>query len=586
MSVNDVSSLLSQEAHSHGERVLFISLNRDIQTDQLLGVTDRDCEKDVFRSRNFGFDVSIITPASALANYLASKHMGSVTNKLKKVGLLDMVANTVPGMRELLVVGDIRSKAVSKNWDRIIIDAPSTGHARSLFNIHENTNAVANSGVIKNQSDAAKEFLRDRQTTQVLVATLDHAMPLSEAKEFLFELEDDLEMNIAAVVVNKSNVATTKKSHGIDKHFEQVFVPIFSYPNQNIKAAKQTFLSKFKKSKKVSPDITTQYEFPPNAQTCVALGTGGVGKTTTSAAIALSLASSGKKVALLTIDPARRLGVALGLKDSTSTESYINPKTLKQTSKEDGLLHIFQLDANLEFLGLLESTLSESDFIEQRENTFVSAVSKMGIVNEFMAIEAMHRLVNSKEYDIAIVDTPPSHHVFDLLEAPKALERMTNSKIFKTLVGAGTMASITTNMALGTILRPLKGLVGAQLVSDAIEFMRTLKDVEETFTQHCVDVASYLESESTAYLAICYPSSASLEQTGTLIKGMHDRNYFNCSVIVNGVDLENELEIAELENFATRLKRFDVTTTIFEEIELDNPFDIVQIMAQKVDYRS
>lgn len=580
-----LASLLSREAHSHGERVLFISLNRDTQTDLTIGITDKDAQSDVFRSRNFGFDVSIITPSSSLANYLESKHMGAITKKLKKIGLLDMVANTVPGMRELLVIGDIRSKAESKNWDRIIVDAPSTGHARSLFNIAESTNLVANTGVIKHQSEMAKDFLRNGDLVQVLVATLDHAMPLSEAKEFLFELEDDLEMKIAAVVINKSDVSETKKSHGIDKHFEQVFVPLFSYPNQNVKPKKRNIFSKFKNPQKLSPDLATSYEFPADKKTCIALGTGGVGKTTTAAAIALSLSSRNKKVALLTIDPARRLGTALGLKDSASSESYLNPVTYNQTTKEDGLLHIFQLDTNAEFLGLLEETLDEAAFKDAKENTFVSAVARMGIVNEFMAIEAMHRLVSSNDYEIVVVDTPPSHHVFDLLEAPEALERMTTSKVFKTIVGAGTMASITTNMALGTILRPLKGLVGAQLVTDAIDFMRTLKDVEELFTQHCRDVVKYLEDDSTSYVAICHPSSASLDQASILVRGMHERNYFNSSIIVNGVDLDSETEIEELGKFATRMKRFDVPTVILQEIELDNPFDIVKEIAKKVDLK-
>ena len=173
---------------------------------------------------------------------------------------------------------------------------------------------------------------------------------------------------------------------------------------------------------------------------------------------------------------------------------------------------------------------------------------------------------------IVVVDTPPSPHVFDLLEAPEALERMTTSKVFKTIVGAGTMASITTNMALGTILRPLKGLVGAQLVTDAIDFMRTLKDVEELFTQHCRDVVKYLEDDSTSYVAICHPSSASLDQASILVRGMHERNYFNSS-------------IEELGKFATRMKRFDVPTVILQEIELDNPFDIVKEIAKKVDLK-
>ncbi len=579
-----LASLLSREAHSHGERTLFISLNRDTQSDHILGLFEENNENDIFRSQNFGFDVCIVTPSSALANYLSAKKMGSITNKLKKIGLLDLVANMVPGMRELLILGDIRSKAESKRWDRIIVDAPSTGHARSLFNFHENTLTIANAGVVKTQSDSAREFLKNPDTTQVVIATLDHAMPLSEAREFVFELEDDLGMNIAAIIINKSNAAHSKKSNSINKHLEQVFVPIYSYPNQNIKPKKRNLFSIFKSNQKVSNDLNLNYKITNDKKTYITLGTGGVGKTTTAASLALAIASNDKKVALLTIDPARRLGTALGLSDPATSESYLNPYTYEQSEEEESLLHIFQLNTDTEFLGLLEKTLDLETFNEVKENTFINAVARMGIVNEFMAIEAMHRLVSSQNYDMVVVDTPPSHHVFDLLEAPKALERMTSSKIFKTIVGASTMASITTNMALGTILRPIKGLLGTQLVTDAIDFMRTLKDVEEVFTSHCIDVVNYLEDDSTNYVAICQANTASLEQTSNLVRGMYERNYFNISIIVNGVDLLDENEIYELEQFSSRMKRFDVDTTIIEEIESDIPFDIVKTIAQKVDF--
>ena len=580
-----LATLLSREALSHGERVLFISLYRDSQTDELLGITENDAKNDVFRSRSTGFDVSVITPSSALINYLASKHMGSITARLNKTGLLDMVANLVPGMRELLVIGDIRAKAQSGKWDRVIIDSPSTGHARSLFNVSENTNAVANNGVIKKQSEAAREFLRDPKTSQVVIATLDHAMPLSECREFIFDVEDDLHMKIAAVIVNKSRAAKTRHSIGIDKNFKDIFVPIFSYPTEGKKEKRQGVFTRFLHHKKLPEQLHNKFLIPNDIESCVVLGTGGVGKTTTASAIALSCALKGKKVALLTIDPARRLGTALGLDDVTSQESFLDAKTMDVVDSDKSNFDVFQLDSMKEFLRLLEETLSETAFKDAKDNTFVSAVSKMGIVNEFMAIEAMHRLVTSNKYEVVVVDTPPSHHVYDLLEAPKAMERMTQSSIYKTLVGAGTMASLTTNMALNTIFSPLRGLVGAELVSDAVEFIRNLKDVEEVFTQHSSAVVEHLSRDETKYVVVCNPTEPSQDQALSLIKGMFEREFRQCDVIVNGIDIENPDDVETTALFASRLGRFNAKVAVIAEQELDDPFEIVRAIAENVDYK-
>lgn len=573
-----LSSLLSKAAVSRGERVLFISLFQDTKTNEMLGIRESDAQSDIFHSRKLGCDVSVITPTSALVNYLSAKRMGPVIKRLTKTGLLDLVANVVPGMRELLVIGDIRSKSQSGNWDRIIIDSPSTGHVRNLFTVSNNTGIISQSGVIKHQSIAADEFINDSSTTQVIIATLDHAMPLSECRELIFELEDQIKMNVGAVIINKTK-PNHRHSKGIDKGFSDIFLPLYFYVDENAPKHKK-FLSYIKKFQKLPDILNTEIQISDQTTTCIILGSGGVGKTTTAAAVGLGKAKQGKNVALLTIDPAKRLGTALGLKDVTTTESHLDAGSMKQVSEIESNFHIFQLDAKQEFLDLLEATLNEADYKNARENTFVSAVSSMGIINEFMAIEAMHRLVTSNKYDLVVIDTPPSQHVFDLLEAPKALERMSQSNVFKTIVGAGSMASITTNVALNTIFRPLRGLVGAELVADAVEFLRTVKDVEEEFVKHSKEIIEELSLSSTNYFAVCNPTEPSREQVITLIGGMADRDFTRCDVIINGVEIDNDLE--EIEPFAIRLSRFDTQTFIFEELELDDPFDIVKAMSEKV----
>lgn len=144
------------------------------------------------------------------------------------------------------------------------------------------------------------------------------------------------------------------------------------------------------------------------------------------------------------------------------------------------------------------------------------------------------------------------------------------------------MASITTSMALNTVFRPLRGLVGTELVSDAVEFMRMLKDVEEVFAQHSREVVTTLASEQTQFVGICNPTDASLEQTTQLVEGMDERDFHHTSVIINGVNTKGEDDLDELCRFAQKLREYDAPVTILEEQELDEPFEIVEAISEKV----
>lgn len=583
-----IANLLARTCASHGERVLFISLYNDVTTRTLLGIADSDDLADVFPSSQSGIDVSFITPASALSNYLAAKKLASITTRLNKAGLLDMVANVVPGMRELLVMGDIRSKAQSGAWDRVIVDAPSTGHARALFDVANASKNAARSGVIRQQAQATQEFITDHNMVHVIIVTLDHVMPLSECREFVFAVEDEHHMKLAALIVNRSDVMTTGVSRGMDRELNDIFLPLFAYPpatkpEHKVEKKKSLWSSFSGKDETSLPDVLFETIALSNTtNTCIVLGTGGVGKTTTSAAIALSAARNNKRVALLTIDPARRLGTALGLDNTASRASYLDAQRMTAVSKKDASLSVYQLDSKSEFMELLERTLDEKAYKECENNSFVQAVSTMGVVNEFMAIEAMHRLVSSKEYDLVVVDTPPSHHVFDLLDAPSVLQRVFHSHVFKTLVGAGIVTHWGTNVALNTIFRPLRSLVGTELISDAVEFMRTIRDVEEVFSQHSRDVDATINSQETEFVGVCNPTSVSRDQIASVSTDMAGRGHNISTIIVNGCDL-GEVDVeTELVPFADKAGENGTKVSIILELEEDEPVDIVEAIAKKV----
>ena len=186
-------------------------------------------------------------------------------------------------------------------------------------------------------------------------------MALSECAEFVFELEENTNIAISGVLINQCDLSLKLHQTRIDEELVNVYLPTLAVEKNQ---KQKQFNSSYEANEKFSDVIDSNIEITPNAKTCIVLGTGGVGKTTISSAIAISRArveerassilATKQKVALLTVDPARRLGVALGLEDTASRESHLDASNFKIVSKEEANLSVFQLDAKKEFFELLK----------------------------------------------------------------------------------------------------------------------------------------------------------------------------------------------------------------------------------------
>lgn len=562
----------------------------DESTKQALGLDDhpRHNEKNVIiRDGKDLFDIYFLTPSTALKNYLENKKLGAISKRLTKAGLLDAVALIVPGMRELLLIGDIRSKTESGEWDRIIVDAPSTGHARSLFDVGNSASAAARSGVINSQALRARDFLKDESKCQVIAVTLPKKMALSECAEFVFELEENTNICMTGILINQCDLESESHKNRIDEEFKNVYLPTLAIE----KSKKQKFDNN-NENDTFGVLVSNEVEINPNAKTCIVLGTGGVGKTTVSSAIAISRArletkassilSTIQRVALLTVDPARRLGVALGLEDTASRESHLDGQSFKVVGKEDATLSVFQLDAKKEFFELLKNTLNDENYEKCKTNSFVHAISTMGIINEFMAIEAMYRLVTDGVYDLVVVDTPPSHTIFDLLDAPATLQKVFRSQVFHALTGNNAVTNFSTAVAMRTIFRPLMSLVGMELVEDTIFFLKQVRDVEKVFSKHCDVINHILKLQSTTYVGVCNPTQSSREQIFTVSEQMKERKTKIDNIVINGFSADSGIEHREIDDFAKRMHDLNSSTAVIEECDIDDPLNIVTTIANKV----
>jgi len=144
-----------------------------------------------------------LTPDDALVEYLASHGLGRFAKRLGRTGLLDVVAQAIPGIRDILVLGKVKQLAKSGDADVLLLDAPATGHAVTLLTSAAGLSDVARSGPVRRQADEVVDLLTDERRCQVSIVTLPEDLPVSEAIEAAFLVEDKAGVALGPVIANR-----------------------------------------------------------------------------------------------------------------------------------------------------------------------------------------------------------------------------------------------------------------------------------------------------------------------------------------------------------------------------------------------
>ncbi len=244
----------------------------------------------------------------------------------------------------------------------------------------------------------------------------------------------------------------------------------------------------------------------------VTCGTGGVGKTTVSAALALRAASLGKKTVVITIDPAKRLATSLGLGDigdlPTDLSSQLRQALIDKglpPLPESGSLHAIMPDTRETFESFIRS-LTASEAIAKRviDNPIFQIFSReFSGSNEYMAMQRLLGLHQEGKFDLIILDTPPSRNTLALLDAPKLLARFFDERFIRWLVlPANKLVSTGMRKALGL----LEKLTGAAFMTHLFEFASALFEVRVQFSANLSKITELLQHHSTSFLLVAAPS--------------------------------------------------------------------------------
>src|SRR3954471_14729974 len=241
---------------------------------------------------------------------------------------------------------------------------------------------------------------------------------------------------------------------------------------------------------------------------CICAGSGGVGKTTTSAAIALGMATRGLKVAVVTIDPAKRLANSLGL-DELGNE----PRKV-ETVPLEGELHAMMLDAKATFDDVIERLAPDPKTRDQiLENRIYQQLSgAVAGTQEFTAIAKLFELDQEGDFDLLVLDTPPSRNALDFLDAPDRLTDFLEGRALQVFLRPAGIGGKIIGRGTGVVFSLLKRVTGVDLLEDLSVFFRSLGGLIDGFSERAERVGALLEDPATTFLIVTSPQHDPVEE--------------------------------------------------------------------------
>src|SRR5205085_11940711 len=253
--------------------------------------------------------------------------------------------------------------------------------------------------------------------------------------------------------------------------------------------------------------MTALADLAREAEIVVTAGSGGVGKTTTAAVLALEGAMVGRRAVVVTIDPAKRLADALGLEGLSNTPSKID-------GDWPGELWAMMLDTKSTFDDLVATHSTDPKQAERiLGNRFYKNISgALSGTQEYMAMEKLYELHMANEFDLVVVDTPPTRHALDFLNAPRRLTRFLDHRLYRILMAPTRGLMKAANVATQAFVRTLSKVVGAEVLEDAITFFTAFSGMEEGFKNRANVVFELLASPRTAFVLVASPRRDTVEE--------------------------------------------------------------------------
>ncbi len=260
----------------------------------------------------------------------------------------------------------------------------------------------------------------------------------------------------------------------------------------------------------------------------VCCGSGGVGKTTTAAVIALEGARRDRRAVVVTIDPAKRLADALGLESLSNAPHQID-------GDWEGELWALMLDTKSTFDNLVARYAPSPEQAEGiLANRFYRNISgALSGTQEYMAMEKLYELHEAGTFDLIVVDTPPTRNALDFLEAPRTLTRFLDHRLYRMLTAPTRGALRAVNVAAQAFLRSTSKVVGGEPVKEALAFFQAFEGMEQGFIERARHTQALLDSEGTAFVLVASPRGDTVNEATFFARKLAESQLAVKAVIVN-----------------------------------------------------
>src|SRR5207342_1533276 len=297
----------------------------------------------------------------------------------------------------------------------------------------------------------------------------------------------------------------------------------------------------------------------PATRIVVCCGSGGVGKTTTSAALALRAAERGRKVVVLTIDPARRLAQSMGIEQLDNT-----PRPVAGVGSDGGSLDAMMLDMKRTFDEVVESQASAEKAKQILENPFYIALSSsFAGTQEYMAMEKLGQIHadarRDGSYDLIVVDTPPSRSALDFLDAPERLSSFLDGRFIKLLLAPAKGPARLMTAGFTVVTNALTKVLGAQVLRDMQTFVSAFDTLFGGFRLRAEKTFALLQADGTAFLVVAAPEPDALREAAYFVERLSEDDMPLAGLVVNRASPQTQGEVSADEAMAAaqRLRKAD-----------------------------
>jgi anion-transporting ArsA/GET3 family ATPase len=271
----------------------------------------------------------------------------------------------------------------------------------------------------------------------------------------------------------------------------------------------------------------------------VCVGAGGVGKTTTSAALALGLALRGQKVVVVTIDPARRLASALGLAELPSEPQRIEPALFAaQGLAVAGELWAMMLDAKRTFDDLITQLAPDERTREEilANRVYAELSTAVAGSHELSAIAKLYELYEEHDFDVIVLDTPPSRNALDFLDAPGRLLGFLEGRALQVFLGPSGLTARMFGRGTALVFAIFARVTGVDMLGQLSAFFRSLSGVLEGFGERTRNVSALLRAPSTTFMIVTSPEAEPVREAEFLLERLAATDMPVSELIVNRVN--------------------------------------------------